>query len=540
MVAVTNKIDDTQFKSPLFDATASWNGFSYQGKVGLYVCLKLIYDALNRNEDIDKFCEQYSIEFEWLEDFSILKDNKYKSHHQVKHYNDEKFSSYIDAIVTILSRQQGRIAESDLFNYIVHFAQGGTKDFKEKKCIETLISKLIEDKVIDQNRCIVAKKISKLDGYNTDVVVAINNYLSDFIDIKNQYTNGAVYIHTSKKILVPKLDLSEYKGIEKSQVRIDSSSKRTLKNQKILCSFDNNSDYELALDDTELNNKLICLAKFILHNQNPSLIITDEILTIYIATIKDKIDKYVEQRHEDLKKDEAIRLSEKAKRKLSFTDILIYLRTEIIDESKDDYWEIICRQNFENAFQKQIDSFGEDDLVEKKNLNRYYKTTYNKYIKQGKLALLLKALKPHLSICDKLNKSRYYHQHIADENGISDAFLSFLEKLHIEYDDCFLFPKNGKNFRASTISISHSNQRLAEHAITNLKMDFQEKLIYLNKDTDFIVIDSVNNTEFPSRLEKFVEVPNVLDYEVTDKPHITLPKDITFVHYELAQEKLNE
>ena len=49
---------DTQFKSPLFDASATWNGFSYQGKVGLYVCLKLIVDALNNEENIDDFYEK--------------------------------------------------------------------------------------------------------------------------------------------------------------------------------------------------------------------------------------------------------------------------------------------------------------------------------------------------------------------------------------------------------------------------------------------------------------------------------------------------
>ena len=208
-------MEDTQFKSPLFDATASWNGFSYQGKVGLYVCLKLIRDAINRKEDINDFCDKYSIEFEWLEDFSILKNNCYKSHHQVKHYDDDKFSSYIDAIVTILSRQQGRISENDLFKYIVHFSQDSIKDLSKKEYIERLINKLIKDEVVDKSRFVLENIILKLDGYNVDVIAAINHYLDDFIKIKNQYSNGTVYVHTSKKITVPSLDLSNYTDIKK-------------------------------------------------------------------------------------------------------------------------------------------------------------------------------------------------------------------------------------------------------------------------------------------------------------------------------------
>lgn len=533
-------MENKQFKSPLFDATATWNGFSYQGKVGLYVCLKLINDALLRNEDIDEFCEQYSIEFEWLEDFSILQNNQYISHHQVKHYNDDKFSSYIDAIVTILSRQQGRISENDLFKYISYYVQINTTDFNKKEYIEILVSRLIEENVIDQSRFIIVNKLSNLDGYNDDVVTAVNNYLGDFITIKDQYLNGCVYVHTSKKIKIPNQDLSDYKDIKKSKVSLKHGSKRTLKNQNVICPFDSNSDYELTFDDAELTKKLICLAESILQHQNPTLVITPEILTIYVASIKDLVDKYVAQRHEDLNRDETIRLSEKVKRKLPFANILARLKMEIIDESNDYYWELICRENFENAFQKQIDFLDEENLVERKNLYRHYKTTNDKYIKQEKLALLLKALKPHLSVCNNSSKSNYYHQHIASENDISAAFLSFLENLNIEHDDCLFFLKNGKHFRASTISLIRSKPSHAQKAIEVLKSDFKDRYIYLNKDTDFIVIDSPNNTEFSGHLEKFVEVPNVLGYEVTDKKHITSTKDLTFVHYELAQEKLNE
>lgn len=536
----TYKMAETQFKSPLFDASATWNGFSYQGKVGLYVCLKLIFDTLNKKENIDEFCHKHSIQFEWLEDFSILRDDIYISHHQVKHYNDAAFSKYIDAFITIVSRQQGRISENDLFKYINHYAQVHTKGFNKDEYTEALVNILIEGNIIDQNRCATSNKVSTISGYDSNVVTAINHYLVDCEIIKDQFLSGCIYVHTSKEISKPDKDLCKYSDIIKSKVTLDTNSKRTLKHNNILCSFDPNTEYELALDDELLTKKLLGLAKQLLQHLKPALNITDDVLTIYIAVLKNNIDEYVKQRHQDLNNSETVRLSEKVKKKIPFSDILASLKMEIIDESKDEYWELICRENFENAFQKQIDSLGEENLAERNNLNRHYKTAYDKYIKQGKLASLLKELKPHLSICGQSNKSNYYQQQIAVENDISAAFLNFLENLNIEHDDCLFFSKNGKHFQASTISVNSSNKRIAEQAITTLKLDFKNHFIYLNKDTDFIVIDSPNNTEFSGRLEKFVEVPNVLDYKVTDEPHITSTKDITFVHYVLAQEKLNE
>jgi len=531
---------ETQFKSPLFDASATWNGFSYQGKVGLYVCLKLILDSLNKGENIDEFCTKHSIEFEWLEDFSILKNNKYISHHQVKHYNEDKFSKYIDAFVTILSRQQGRISENDLFKYVDYYAQINTKNFDKDNYIERLIKALIDSNLIDQNRFVINYKVSILNGYNSDEITGINSYLADLISIKTQFSNGHIYVHTSKQIKSPEKDLCTYTDIKKSKVSLDQSSKKTLKSQRIICSFDTSSKYKLALDDETLTKSLMCLAGSILEHINPSLNLTPDILIIYIASIKESIDKYVALRHQDIKTDVTLRLSEKVKRKLSFTDILTSLRMEIIDESKEEYWELICRENFENAFQKQIDLLGEKDSIIINNLNRYYKITYENYIKAGKLSYLLKALKPHVSFEKCSSKSNYFQQHIAAENDITNALLNFFENLSVEHDDCFLFPKDGQTYQASTITVSNSNTRLSNQAIDKLKIDFKDEFIRFNSDIDFIVIDSPNKTEFSGHLKKFVEVPNTLDYEVTDDSHITSTKDIIFVHYELAQEKLNE
>lgn len=80
------------------DASFSWNGYSYQGKVALFVALKKIEELNAANEDLN----EYFLELEWFEDFSIKKNSEYITIHQVKTYNTSAISSYKDAIWTLL------------------------------------------------------------------------------------------------------------------------------------------------------------------------------------------------------------------------------------------------------------------------------------------------------------------------------------------------------------------------------------------------------------------------------------------------------
>jgi hypothetical protein len=82
------------------DASPSWNGFIYQGKVGLYVVLKMIDD---QKVTIDN-CKEFELELEWLEDFSIKKDSEYMSIHQVKSYSQRAPIKYNDAIWLLLAK----------------------------------------------------------------------------------------------------------------------------------------------------------------------------------------------------------------------------------------------------------------------------------------------------------------------------------------------------------------------------------------------------------------------------------------------------
>ncbi|WP_016972079.1 ABC-three component system protein, partial [Pseudomonas tolaasii] len=76
-----------------FDASPSWSGFNYQGKVALHYALMLI-NAQPVNHDFSTT----DLMLEANEDFEILVNGDSISFHQVKAYNSSTFDEYSDAL----------------------------------------------------------------------------------------------------------------------------------------------------------------------------------------------------------------------------------------------------------------------------------------------------------------------------------------------------------------------------------------------------------------------------------------------------------
>lgn len=79
-----------------FDASPSWSGFNYQGKVALYHSLKIINSHLYDEERYD-----FELMLENTEDFEIVKAGESISLHQVKAYNNSNYSNYANALLEI-------------------------------------------------------------------------------------------------------------------------------------------------------------------------------------------------------------------------------------------------------------------------------------------------------------------------------------------------------------------------------------------------------------------------------------------------------
>ncbi|MGF6514327.1 hypothetical protein ABH912_001793 [Pseudomonas sp. BT76 TE3572] len=81
------------------DASPSWSGFNYQGKVAIYYALSVINEKLSTNVKFD--FTPYELVLENTEDFEILATKKTISLHQVKALQDSSFSSYQNALFGI-------------------------------------------------------------------------------------------------------------------------------------------------------------------------------------------------------------------------------------------------------------------------------------------------------------------------------------------------------------------------------------------------------------------------------------------------------
>ncbi|WP_058975621.1 ABC-three component system protein [Pseudomonas syringae] len=76
-----------------FDASPSWSGFNYQGKVALYYALTLI-----NAQPIEFDFSKTNLMLEANEDFEVIVDGLPISFHQVKAYNSSTFEDYSDAL----------------------------------------------------------------------------------------------------------------------------------------------------------------------------------------------------------------------------------------------------------------------------------------------------------------------------------------------------------------------------------------------------------------------------------------------------------
>lgn len=101
---------DTATKLDFIDASHSWHGYTYQGKIALLVALQTINSLYANKSPLD--INDYYLELEWLEDFSIIKkenDNYYyESIHQVKAKANTSLNDYADALETLARKLQKR------------------------------------------------------------------------------------------------------------------------------------------------------------------------------------------------------------------------------------------------------------------------------------------------------------------------------------------------------------------------------------------------------------------------------------------------
>jgi len=489
-------------KSVLHDATPSWNGFNYQGKVGIYVCLKIISnkmieESLEGNA-LDEFLNSYAIQYEWIEDFSILENDQYISHHQVKHKSSTSFSTHIEALVTILSRSQKMLSTSDLAKYLSLDSQKIDVKMSELK----LLKALNEDGSLNN-------EWRSLDNIEQSEFYTCLDEFDQFSS--NAFDKAKIYFHTSENVSPPQKDISTYEEIPvhlKSELK-DKLTLQDLEDLNIFIGDKQASPFKLVLSDVQLEDELKELIDGLLsklHDQATYRYFTDNDQKIYLSALLRELDSHISERHLFIHKDKIDRIKNSVleeRPKITFNSFVNILK-KVFKEQDDEYWELYCRQGFELAYSEKWDEF-----EQMKNNDPEYKSlyeTYQKNLENFKVHYLSKFYSKNYSgLLKKLSPQHFsndyslpdFYRKISELVSIKDVFLDFIKELNIinDEDNLSYTSSNNKSYFPSAVDLEHRDKNQQKNRITIFRKKMAKlpyKPTYFLANADFFITNTRN------------------------------------------------
>lgn len=555
-------------KSVLHDATPSWNGFNYQGKIGIYVCLKMIFKKMMEysleSNKLDDFLTSYAIQYEWIEDFSILKNDQYISHHQVKHKADTDFSTHIEALVTILNRTQKILPTSDLVKYL-HL---NSHDDKEA-LLEEILDDLKNLKVLNQNGTLNDSWRDSWHLLNNIKKNDIYTCLDEFEQLSSRAFKGqSVYFHTSNIVSQPQKDISTYKGIPvhlKSELK-DKLTLKDLADLNIFIGDKQTSPFELVLSDVQLETKLKELIDDLLskiHDQSTYRYFTDNDREIYRSALLRELDSHISKRHLFIHQDKvekSIFLEERPK--ITFNSFMNILK-KVFKDQDDEYWELYCQQGFELAYSEKWDEF---DQI--KNNDPKYKSlyeTYQKNLENFKIHYLSKFYSKNYSgLLKKLSPQHFskeyslsdFYRKISESVSIKDVFLDFIKELDIlnDEDNLSYSSSHNKSYFPSAVDLEHRDKTLQENRITIFRKKMAKlpyEPTYFLANADYFITNTRNPEDINDLNFDLDTISELKDIDLNKLPsrqgypssrkinNISNIKKLKFRHYETAIKELN-
>lgn len=175
-----------------WDASPTWSGYFYQGKVAIYHMLRLICEDLEagkkcslkieedcKSTNILAECSNFLMELEQVEDFSIKdKNEKYYSLHQVKAYKSQKTSQYTGAISKIIDNIDNLSIDNHIPKGYMHvikevpitYNNGNLSTYEyyvngkpQKYCGLEEIETIIKEKIVQLNKLLTGRSLSDDD-----------------------------------------------------------------------------------------------------------------------------------------------------------------------------------------------------------------------------------------------------------------------------------------------------------------------------------------------------------------------------------------
>jgi hypothetical protein len=345
------------------DASATWSGFNYQGKVALYHTLTVIIHKLRASEEFD--FSDYELILENHEDFDIKDPNGFISFHQVKAMNETAFNRYENALFAMLLQLDAPVYES-VIGYLHTWkplSWNGSVSFEQK--LRSVIKKVIDNHDADPKQSIIQKaftestnppKMTKIlrQAKKEDDRLADVNSVEELLD--------QAYTSTDSGCVVKRVKQYDYDG-------------------KSACDI-NDIDQKVKDAIGEVHNILRI-------NSNANAL--DKIFCVLLA----KLDNNVILKHSNLSSD--------GETPIPFTDIIDIISSEEIRDSDEAYLASRFKLQFIKAFEEFID---DEDLCSPtvaeaysnrdSNLNKVMELLFN--LSSIELLHHFKRLNPHVAM----------------------------------------------------------------------------------------------------------------------------------------------
>ncbi|WP_027340825.1 ABC-three component system protein [Halonatronum saccharophilum] len=451
------------------DATPTWNGFNYQGKVAIYILLR----ELN-NDDIDSY-NNYFLELEWLEDFSIKKRDTYISIHQVKAYNKSNFSKYKDAIFNLIKKVIDYNLEIKAYIHswknIDDWNEENIKD-KFNKGIESLIEKL-ETYISNKNKLkkfinkfINKKQMTDIEKILKDEIINYSNK-TEIINMKEDNNFEQIKEIIKKAInIIERKKISLYKKITKGD------------NFKVVMNNLKSEFHEIE----DINNSIKKEIEIYYKKQGEDHKINAFNIERVFENFLGKIDEHIIQRHKNFQQDEKLVIPFLEIKNILEEDLeqpskkyFLYHLKNVFNDTRNKYCNFYCQRvkvqgDCNNCILKL--------LIKKINSLDYYQ-----------FELLCKNISPDVN-AEVIDMKVY--KILMSEDGLLQSFLTCFERISLEY----LWDKH------KPIYHYESNTGIDTYLPTTLRSKGSEELVITQIFTN------------PHFLEELYEVDNMISNDI--------------------------
>ena len=503
----------------IFDASNSWNGYNHQGKLAILFAVKKILEVYDNNlsfDDNKRILEEYFLEIEHIEDFSIGKKNsggqkEYYYVHQVKNHAERLASNYDSAFMGLAYHVSDK---SSIKKAYLHTTK--EVDFKGKSIaeyIKQLISNPVELNIIltrinsvrkntKEKEKLYAKKRGRSEDFITKLKIALKEE-DDSQKVLNENNIDKALNALEKKT---QKQINDIKSLTDEQIsKIDIYKYDISKRKQSFCNVDQIKD----LIKDEIKRSIKCLSL----NQSW---LNDNFVEHRYLFLLGKLDEHIIDRNLNY----PLYKNDKKDREIKLAVILDWLMNDDIDTADDDFYKFKLKEVFTYYSNKFCDKCKEktcDSCLMVSAINKIGKMTFDQ---MNEFIVLTNP-----SNNEGLSVSTFSEYFCRD--NLADPFFRGIKEINIPFED-------------NKQAITYIDKTTAQYILTTLVLNenyddnaticsniYKNKALYeLFMDYDCFISKNIN---CGSILDEVLKLGKNICTDERSKDHIAHLKDISII-----------